>query len=328
MPYASIVVPAFNVETTLPDTMVSLLKQSFRDFEIIIVDDGSYDMTPEIAAGFRADPRVRVVRQSNRGLAGARNTGIAAAQGDVIGFCDSDDLWHPEKLAAHLLHLQMNPNLGMSYSGSELIDTDGRSLGLFQKPRTRDVTARHMFLRNPVGNGSSPVLRRAALEDLAYRPSCETSRDWVFDETFSQSEDIECWMRLMLTTGWEVEGLRDPLTQYRVNPKGLSAGTERQRQSWERMVEKLAGIAPEFVAAHAGAARAYQLRYLARRAVSARDGERARALTAQSFAASRHPLVHEPAKTLATLAAAALVETRGAALVDAAQFTLRRLRRI
>lgn len=327
MPYASIVVPAFNVQATLPDTMESLLRQSFRDFEIIVVDDGSYDLTPEIAAGFCADPRVRVVRQSNRGLAGARNTGIAAAQGQIIGFCDSDDLWHPEKLSAHVHHLRMNPDLGLSYSGSELIDNDGRSLGLFQKPRVRGVTARHMFLRNPVGNGSSPVLRRAALDDLAYRPSCETLRDWVFDETFSQSEDIECWMRLMLTTSWEVGGLPDPLTLYRVNPQGLSAGTDRQRASWERMVEKLAGIAPDFIAEHAGAARAYQLRYLARRAVSARDGARARTLATQSFASSRHPLLHEPAKTLATLAAAALVETRGAALVDAAQFTLRRLRR-
>lgn len=327
MPHASIVVPAFNVEATLSDTMVSLLAQSFRDFEIVVVDDGSYDTTPQIAAGFCSDPRVRLIRQPNRGLAGARNTGIAAANGEIIAFCDSDDLWHPEKLAAHVHHLRMNPLLGMSYSGSELIDGDGRSLGLFQKPRTHEVKARHMFLRNPVGNGSSPVFRRAALEDLAYRPSRETVRDWVFDETFPQSEDIECWMRLMLTTDWEVEGLPDPLTLYRVNREGLSAGTERQLASWERMVEKLAGIAPDFTAKHSNAARAYQLRYLARRAVSAGDGARARELLKRSFAASRHPLIHEPVKTLATLAASALVETRAASLVDAAQFTLRRLRR-
>ncbi|MBV7379837.1 glycosyltransferase family 2 protein [Maritimibacter dapengensis] len=327
MPHASIVVPAFNVEATLADTMVSLLKQSFLDLEIIVVDDGSYDRTPEIADGFCADPRVRVVRQSNRGLAGARNTGIAAAQGQIIGFCDSDDLWHPEKLSAHVHHLQMNPSLGMSYSGSELIDDDGTSLGLFQKPRTRRITAKHMFLRNPVGNGSSPVFRRTALDDLAYRPSRETMRDWVFDETFSQSEDIECWMRLMLTTDWEVEGIDDPLTLYRVNGAGLSAGTERQLASWERMVEKHAGIAPVFIAKHASPARAYQLRYLARRAVSARDGDRARALITRSFRASLHPLVHEPAKTIATLVACILVGTPGAVLVDAAQSTLRRLRR-
>ena len=327
MPYASIIVPAFNVEATLAHTLRSLIDQSFRDLEIVIVDDGSYDRTPDIAARFCRDPRVRLLRQSNRGLAGARNSGIAAAQGQIIGFCDSDDLWHRDKLSSHIHHLRMNPHLGMSYSGSELIDDAGRSLGLFQKPRSRAITARHMFLRNPVGNGSAPVFRRAALAALAYRPSRETERDWVFDETFTQSEDIECWMRLMLTTDWGVEGLPDPLTLYRVNGTGLSAGTERQLASWERMVEKLSGIAPDFIARHAPAARAYQLRYLARRAVSARDGDRARDLITRSFAASRHPLVHEPVKTLVTLAACALVETPGSVLVEAAQTTLRRLRR-
>ena len=88
MTFASIVVPAFNVSATLAETLTSLLAQTYASFEIIVVDDGSTDDTPLIAARFARDRRVRVIRQANRGLAGARNTGIAAARGDVIGFCD------------------------------------------------------------------------------------------------------------------------------------------------------------------------------------------------------------------------------------------------
>ena len=88
MTFASIIMPAFNVQATMRDTLAALLAQTYPDFEIIIVDDGATDCTPGIAAEFATDARVRVIRQANRGLAGARNSGIAAARGDVIGFCD------------------------------------------------------------------------------------------------------------------------------------------------------------------------------------------------------------------------------------------------
>lgn len=86
MTFASIIMPAFNVQATMRETLAALLTQTYASYEVIIVDDGSTDCTPGIAAQFAADPRVRVIRQANRGLAGARNTGIAAARGDVIGF--------------------------------------------------------------------------------------------------------------------------------------------------------------------------------------------------------------------------------------------------
>ena len=107
MPYASIVVPAYNAAATLSDTLLSLTSQTYRDIEIVVVDDGSTDSTASVARSFAArDNRIRLVRQANRGLAGARNSGVAAASGEVVGFCDADDLWLPEKMDAHVLHLQ------------------------------------------------------------------------------------------------------------------------------------------------------------------------------------------------------------------------------
>lgn len=313
MPIASIIVPAYNACATLRETVESLLSQTFPDFEVIIVNDGSTDDTRTLAESFTADARVRVVNQSNRGLAGARNSGIAAARGRYIGFCDADDLWRPEKLAAHVHHLETNPEIGISYSGSELIDTCSSSVGLRQCPKLRNITTAHLFCRNPIGNGSAPVIRKAALDDIAWTPRFEVERPWYFDETFRQSEDIECWLRMMLKTDWQMAGIPGALTLYRVNTSGLSAATDRQLASWERMVDKLRPLHPDFFTAHENAARAYQMRYLARRAVSSLNGESASHYALQTLACSTRPLFHEPMKTITTLAAAAVLKLVGPA---------------
>ncbi|WP_170448079.1 glycosyltransferase family 2 protein [Ruegeria arenilitoris] len=324
MPQASIIVPAYNTAATLAETLASLLSQTHDDFEIIIVDDGSQDETPAIARAHATDPKVRVIRQENRGLAGARNTGIAAARGEFVGFCDADDLWLPEKLATHVRHLQAEPDVAISYSGSAMVDEGGRLMRVRQSPRLRDVTAAHVLKRNPIGNGSAAVMRKSALLDLAYRPAFETKRDWVFDETFRQSEDIECWLRLMLTTDWQIGGVPGLLTRYRIHATGLSAALDRQLQAWERMVDKLRPLNPEFFARHEAAARAYQLRYLARRAVSNLDAHKAWELAQRSVSTSALPVIEEPAKTLTTIIAAAALRAVGPAPVVQAGRLLRR----
>ncbi len=311
MPAASIVVPAHNVASTLGVTIRALLSQTFPDYEIIIVNDGSTDETGQIIASFQDDPRVRVVSQRNRGLAGARNSGISAATGSFIGFCDADDIWEPAKLATHIAHLQANPDVGISYSGSALIDQAGRMTGLSQRPRLSGITAAHILKRNPIGNGSAAVIRRTVLDAIAYRPRHEEEHDWYFDETFRQSEDIECWMRIALTTDWTFEGVAGLLTQYRIASGGLSAATDRQLAAWERMVSKLSAISPGFFAKHAPAARAYQLRYLCRRAISELDAPRALKLGRQALNTSLRPLVEEPIKCMVTLIAALLLRVAG-----------------
>ncbi|MGX9355810.1 glycosyltransferase family 2 protein [Roseobacteraceae bacterium S113] len=306
MPFASIIVPAFNVADTLSETLTSLSHQTVRDFEIIVVNDGSTDATLQVAHGFEGRGNIRVLSQANRGLAGARNTGIAAARGDFVGFCDADDHWTPSKLQTHLDHFAETPDLGVSYSGSALMSQDGALLGLSQSPKLTNITTVDILKRNPIGNGSAAVFRKQALLDIAYRPAFETQRDWVFDETFRQSEDIECWLRLSLTTDWQFEGVDGDLTHYRVNASGLSAALERQYDLWERAIEKLRPLNPSFFDTYEAAARAYQLRYLARRAVSSRQTKSARELVVAACKTSLAPLIEEPIKTSATLLAAFL----------------------
>lgn len=303
-PLVSVVIPAYNAARYLTGSIPSVLAQSWTDFELIVVNDGSTDATEACVASYD-DPRIRLVSQANRGLAGARNGGIRSARGEFVAFLDADDLWHPEKLACHVAHLQSHPAVGVSYSASAFMDDQGRDMHLMQSPKLTGVTARDVFLRNPVGNGSAPVIRRRALDAIAFdAPTGAEGERWYFDERFRQSEDIECWLRIALSTRWAFEGLGEPLTRYRLNAGGLSAALDKQHATWEAAVEKARAINPGFVAEHEHAARAYQLRYLARRALSMGEARRGWALLCQALVMHPGMWREEPARTGITLAAA------------------------
>ena len=304
-PTVSVVMPVYNTARYVQSAVESVLAQSFDDFELLIIDDAGSDNSIELCRQYK-DPRIRVISQENRGLAGARNTGIRHAHGEMIAFLDSDDLWEPEKLERHVGHLKRAPDVGVSYAASRMIDDDGAFLRLVQRPKLRDVTARDVFLRNPVGNGSAPVIRRAVFEDIAF-PNRKRSELDYFDESFRQSEDIECWCRIALTTDWHFEGIDGALTRYRINEGGLSANVIRQFQTWTRVRNRVARLDPGFATKWAKLAEAYQLRYLARRCVRTGDGAMAWSLLKDALKASPGIIWQEPAKSLTTIAAAAVL---------------------
>lgn len=302
-PTVSVVMPVYNVEAYVAEAIDSVLAQTFADFELIVVDDGGTDRSMEIVRGYD-DPRIRIVTQANRGLAGARNTGILEARGTYIALLDSDDRWLPEKLALHVIHLDNNPDVGVSFSPSRFIDRDGRPMRLMQTPKLDGIEPADIFCRNPVGNGSAPVIRLAALQSVAFRHAEEPERLCCFDESLRQSEDIEMWLRLSVAGGVRFAGIELALTEYRVNGGGLSSQVVRQYQSWEQVVARLNVYAAEFADRHVSRARAYQLRYLARRAVQLGDPGMALALLREAMASNRRPLLEEPVKTMVTVVAA------------------------
>ncbi|WP_413205762.1 glycosyltransferase family 2 protein [Rhodospirillum sp. A1_3_36] len=314
-PSVSVVMPAYNVAAFIEESIGSVLAQTWSDFELVVVDDGSSDNSAALAEAID-DPRISVIRQVNRGLAGARNTGIRAARAPIIAFLDSDDLWMPRKLEAHMAHLAAHPAVGVSFDPSRIIDDAGHPLGLVQTPKRRDISPLDVFTRNPVGNGSAPVIRRTCLDSIALLPAPgEPGADRLcwFDESFRQSEDIECWMRIALTTDWRFQGLDEALTWYRISESGLSANVERQFESWRRMAAKVAALDPEFYLDHGRLAEAYQLRYLARRAVRSRDGRKALSLVTRAIRTAPAILWKEPLRSLVTLGAAIVL--RGTPLV-------------
>lgn len=306
MPRISVIVPIYNVEQYVAETIRSVLAQTYGDFELLLIDDGSPDRSVAVCAQF-SDPRIRLIRQANRGLAGARNTGIRQATGEYLAFLDSDDLWVPEKLARHVAHLDRRPEVGVSYARSAFIDAQGQPLNAYQMPKLTGITTPHLLCRNPVGNGSAPVIRRQVFEEIRFRANQDTQEDCYFDERFRQSEDIECWIRISIQTRWHFEGLPEALTLYRLNDSGLSANLFEQLDSWEKVIEKTRSYAPALIARHGNRARAYQLRYLARRAVRLQDPQMAVALTHRALATDPRLLIEEPKRTLLTLAAAYLL---------------------
>ncbi|ATW04373.1 glycosyltransferase family 2 protein [Sphingorhabdus sp. YGSMI21] len=303
-PAISIVMPVYNVEHYVTEAIESVLAQTFGNFELIIVDDGGSDSSVDICASY-ADPRIRIIAQPNRGLAGARNSGISAARGEYIALLDADDSWDPEKLALHKIHLDNNPQVGVSYSGSRFMDSQGSLLRQAQRPKLENISAQDILTRNPVGNGSAPVIRKTALDSIAFDHPDEPGRACFFDESFRQSEDIELWIRMALTGGFRFEGIVGLLTNYRIVSGGLSANIAAQYDSWNRVMIKTMAYAPEFIARYGDEARSYQLRYLARRAVQMGDGAFALILLKEAFAISAKPLVREPVKSAFTFLAAA-----------------------
>ncbi len=303
MPKVSVIIPIYNVVSVVAETLKSVLAQTYADFEVLIIDDGSTDNSVAICQEFQ-DARFRIIHQQNRGLAGARNTGIRHAQGDYLAFLDSDDLWLPEKLERHVRHLDTAPEVGVSFSRSRFIDAQGQSLGIYQMPKLTDITPGYLFCRNPISNGSCVVIRKAVLTEIQFQDNLYgTVEDFYFDDSFRQSEDIECWLRITLQTAWKIEGIPEALTLYRVNMGGLSANTLNQYAAWERILLKAQSTHPEFVKTWGNKARAYQLRYLARRAASQRSAKMATQLLHKALATDWRIVLEEPRRTLLTLAA-------------------------
>lgn len=304
-PKISVVMPVYNVEAYIAEAIDSVLAQTLPDFELIIVDDGGTDSSMDIARAY-SDPRIRFISQSNRGLPGARNTGIAAARAPLIALLDSDDRFHPDKLLLHYVHMQASPNVGVSYAGSDMIDQHGVKLAVAMSPKLTGITAGHILKRNPVGNGSAAVLRKSAIDRAAFSHPDEPSRTCWFDESFRQSEDIEFWVRLAGAYNVGFEGIQGQLTDYRIVSGALSANIVKQFVSWETMIRKASVYAPDLVKAHGQAARGYQLRYLSRRALQLGEVSFAGTLLRRALAASPRMAIAEPSKTFMTAAAVAV----------------------
>lgn len=173
----TVVVPAYNAEATLAETLDSIARQTYPNIEIIVVDDGSKDCTRAIAEDFAAKhPNTRVISTPNGGVAAARNTGIRAAKGNYIAPIDADDLWHPDKTALQCAILDADPEVTLVYANRRHIDPRGMVLNSMP-PATLEGYAyvRHAAF-NAVGNGSAIMFRRSDAERVGgYDPRL---RDW------------------------------------------------------------------------------------------------------------------------------------------------------
>jgi len=211
-PIVSIITPAYNAAAYLAATVETALKQTFQDFELVIIDDGSTDQTPELARQLaERDSRVRVCRFSNAGSAAARNKGLKLARGKYFAFLDSDDLWHPEFLSQQMALFERYPraaiitvnayNLGGPFDGRPLrpIDAECRELSLLD------------IIENEEAMCIMSVFSRAVYDCIG-----------GLDDTAAHNEDYDYWLRAA-EAGFAIVSNPKPLAYYRRHVTSKSA---------------------------------------------------------------------------------------------------------
>ena len=305
MPKISVIITYYNAEKYIARAIQSVLNQTYGDFELIIVDDGSSDRGVEICQSFK-DSRIKIIRQANRGAPGARNTGFRHAQCDYIALLDSDDLWSPHKLDRHIAHLDQEPDVGISFCYSEFIDESDKRLGLYQKSkRLTGITPDDVLCRNPVGNGSSAVIRRSLLQDIEFQAEIQGKMErCYFDEHLRErhadATDVEFWLRACITAKGRIAGIPEVLTYYRINECGLSANAIGQLHALDQVIEKTRTYAPDVIDRCESLARAYHFRYTARRLVTLGESRMAMKMLHSSLRSNWRIILDEPRKTILT----------------------------
>jgi len=271
-PLVSVVIPTYNVEDYIEQAVSSVLAQSYRNLEVIIVDDQSPDNSIALVKNTFSDYRIKIIKQQNRGLAGARNTGIRHANGEFIALLDSDDFWAINKIEKHITQMLENPHCGLSFCASQFVDKQGQLLNRRQAPKKKsNYQASDIFCRNPIGNGSVPVIRKRILEQIGFQTDDKTENDkpytQYFHESLKQSEDIDCWTRIAILTATDFLYIDEELTFYRLINTSLSADVNTQFSTWMMLLENLDQYAPGFAQKYGPIAKAFQYRYLARRSL-------------------------------------------------------------
>ena len=214
MKTVSSIIPAFNSARTVEHTVKSALAQSYSAHEIIIVDDGSTDRTGSIVDALAAaNSTIKVVHQSNRGLAAARNRGILEATGDYIATLDADDIWHPDKLTLQVAALEANPRAALAYAWFRRIDEDDRVLPGSASPRVEGSAFHRHLDYNFISNGSSPLMVAAVARTIGYDERIVAGEDYLFQLQLARHHPIAC--------------VPAYLTGYRLRLGSMSHDTER-----------------------------------------------------------------------------------------------------
>ncbi|MEC4986624.1 MAG: glycosyltransferase, partial [Oscillatoria sp. PMC 1076.18] len=221
----------YNGERTIKETIESVLNQTWTDFELIVINDGSTDSSLQIISEIQ-DSRIVVFSYPNTGLAASRNRGIEQATGNYLTFLDADDLWTPDKLADQLEVLQENPQAGVAYSWTDCIDEQGKFLRRGSYVNVSGNVYANVLLVDFLENGSNVMIRRQALEEVG-----------GFDESLPASQDWDMWLRL--AAKYEFVAVSKPQVLYRISSSSMSSNVKNLETACLRIIERSFSQAPE-----------------------------------------------------------------------------------
>lgn len=214
-PKLSIITCVFNADRYLNESLDSIFNQTFKDFELILINDSSTDKTSEIIQTYAHHPEVIVLENKrNEGVPYSRNRGFLKAQGEYIAIHDADDISLPDRLKKQVTFLDKNPNITMTGGHAIRISDGGKILGSMTYPPKHTREAFHVIARyklNPIIDPSSMFRRQPILDIGGYRMEPE----------FRTVQDFDLWCRL-LVKGHLLYNFQEPLIKYRINPKGVT----------------------------------------------------------------------------------------------------------
>lgn len=225
MTKVSVVIPAYNAMAYLPDAVQSVLMQTFTDFEVLIVNDGSSDNLVQWAKSI-TDKRVQLISQARQGVSVARNTGISKARGEYIAFLDADDLWQPTKLAKQVEFLDSHSLVGLVSTWVTLIDEQGKFLSAAKLCFKPNNIWQQMLEQCLISCGSVPMVRRSCFETVGlFEPSLQFGEDW------------EMWTRI--AARYDFGLLEECLVSYRQHSKNASRRAQEMTPDFHKLIEKM-----------------------------------------------------------------------------------------
>lgn len=223
----SVIIPTYNNAQFVCDAIDSVLAQTYKNYEILLVDDGSMDNTRKVVEKYDGK-QIRYIYQENKGLAGARNTGIKASRGELIAFLDADDMWLPEKLERQVSLINGFPNVGivgcgyygLDESGERVKETKGKNYS------NKELLLNDLMVRNVVtGSGSGVLARKECFEKAG-----------LFDESFRSTEDRDMWYRIL--NFYDLKFVADYLVVIRVRKNSLSKNVAMMKFSQKKFIQK------------------------------------------------------------------------------------------
>ncbi len=229
-PKVSVVIPAYNSEQTICETIESVLNQTFSDFEVIVVNDGSQDDTVAVVKTIN-DSRVRLIDYPNAGAAASRNRGAEQARGELLAFLDADDLWTPDKLEAQVAALDKNPQASVAYSWTDFIDANSQFLWPGLHISESGYVLERLLVVNFIENGSNTLIRKEAFRRVG-----------GFDDSFESSEDWELWLRL--AADHQFIAIPAPQILYRRTSTSKSANLQEHEAAARQTIEMAFARAP------------------------------------------------------------------------------------
>lgn len=224
-PGVSVIIPAYNRKNYLKYAVNSVLNQTYTDFELIIVDDGSTDGTGDMVRSYN-DLRIKYIYQNNQGNHSARNTGIKNAKGKYIALLDSDDMWHAEKLEKQVNILEKHSDIGLVYCGTLLVDENNNLFGKKPLIRHSGYVLDKLLMNNFLYNGSNPLIRQECIKKAG-----------LFDEHLKRMLDWDFYLRIALY--FKFHAIKEYLVLYRVHDESLSAGYKSYETAGHVVLNKI-----------------------------------------------------------------------------------------